>query len=590
MVAALLSSATLCTTSCVDDNESASVTNIRDAKAEQLKALATLSKAQAEAALIEANASKAVKEAQAAYQQAMAEAQKLENQLQEMAVQKAQAGLEQALEAAKLKAEAALLQAKAELETAKKNLVEAMDQVDEAEKQRVQELMNKADYVLNLLQTARENKITEATTLARLKAGLVGVQEFVAQQKRTLKQQIAEQQAYLETYEKYSKENPSKDEAYKAWKKAEAEVQPLLNASNLADQEWNLAKNALAQLEEKSGRMAFIDKIQNKESWAWQYYKEVNIFDEKTEDTRWYELELKFADGTISTDRYYVYIVTYVLDAEKVEQAKANIPDEIKQYEDRIAQYTSYKEIAALGLAEVQKELTTFLAGEEYKALKKAVADAQKAYDDAKTADAKQQALNQLNNAKFALESSTRDLENAIESKENDVKAWETQIEYAQDNLANVKEREADIEEATKYLASEDAKAYTDYVNEYKAAWLNKNGKTYTAQRNAWTAYNKAATEANVLHSIYEGTIDYANLISNCKQRIAFLEKQIAGLNNVTTEEEAIKAAEEKVAQAEKEIAIYEKQYADYMAKIESLIKEEAPIWRSLKVPCFRVK
>ena len=120
-------------------------------------------------------------------------------------------------------------------------------------------------------------------------------------------------------------------------------------------------------------------------------------------------------------------------------------------------------------------------------------------------------------------------------------------------------------------------KGWETLVNEYKAAWLNKNGKTYTAQRNAWTAYNKAATEANVLHSIYEGTIDYANLISNCKQRIAFLEKQIAGLNNVTTEEEAIKAAEEKVAQAEKEIAIYEKQYADYMAKIESLIKEEAP-------------
>ena len=42
--------------SCVDDTESPSVTAVRQAKAEQIKSLADLNKAQAEAAIITANA------------------------------------------------------------------------------------------------------------------------------------------------------------------------------------------------------------------------------------------------------------------------------------------------------------------------------------------------------------------------------------------------------------------------------------------------------------------------------------------------------------------------------------------------------
>lgn len=55
--------------SCVDDNESPSVTNIRDAKAAQLTALAALANAEAEAALITANAEAALMAAQTAFQE-----------------------------------------------------------------------------------------------------------------------------------------------------------------------------------------------------------------------------------------------------------------------------------------------------------------------------------------------------------------------------------------------------------------------------------------------------------------------------------------------------------------------------------------
>lgn len=59
MVAVLLGALTL--GACVDDNESQSVTDVRTAKAEQLRAMADLYKAQAEAELIYANAEKPTK-------------------------------------------------------------------------------------------------------------------------------------------------------------------------------------------------------------------------------------------------------------------------------------------------------------------------------------------------------------------------------------------------------------------------------------------------------------------------------------------------------------------------------------------------
>ena len=71
MIAVLLGALSL--GACVDDNESQSVTDLRSAKAEQLRALANLSNAQAEAETIRANAEAALKEAQAAYKQALAD-------------------------------------------------------------------------------------------------------------------------------------------------------------------------------------------------------------------------------------------------------------------------------------------------------------------------------------------------------------------------------------------------------------------------------------------------------------------------------------------------------------------------------------
>ncbi|MEG1008158.1 MAG: hypothetical protein RSO15_18035, partial [Bacteroides sp.] len=110
MVAVLLGALSL--GGCVENEESASVTEVRGAKAAQLNALATKAKAEAEAALILANAEKAYKEAEANYKNAQAEAIKQETADAAFELQKAKDAYERDLEAIKKEAEKRLWEAK----------------------------------------------------------------------------------------------------------------------------------------------------------------------------------------------------------------------------------------------------------------------------------------------------------------------------------------------------------------------------------------------------------------------------------------------------------------------------------------------
>lgn len=102
---------------CVDNEESASVTNIRDQKAGLYSAQADLAKAQAEATRIKAEADKAYREAETAYQKALAEQKQTEADI------------------AKAKMETEIANALIELETAKLNLEKARIEAEYALKQ-----------------------------------------------------------------------------------------------------------------------------------------------------------------------------------------------------------------------------------------------------------------------------------------------------------------------------------------------------------------------------------------------------------------------------------------------------------------------
>lgn len=161
-------------TSCVKDNESQSVTDIRNAKTEQLKAMASLNKAQAEAVLITANADKVVKEAeaelfkaQAAVQQALAEGSKID-------VENARLDYELKKATAQIKIDAAIANAEVLKITALANLKIAQEQAkaNALNNPYLTQLIANYGIVTNELVGAQGDLTTAKTALIGLEFGL----------------------------------------------------------------------------------------------------------------------------------------------------------------------------------------------------------------------------------------------------------------------------------------------------------------------------------------------------------------------------------------------------------------------------------
>ena len=150
MVAVLLGALSL--GACVDNDESASVEAVRNAKAEQLKGLAALANAQAEATKITAEAEAALKNAQAEYQKEMTEEAK-----QKFAVK---------IEQIKAKAEEAIAAAKLQ---AAKDQQALLDLADE----RLRELYGEYMGSISVLDELNSQKLTATTELAGLEEGFI---------------------------------------------------------------------------------------------------------------------------------------------------------------------------------------------------------------------------------------------------------------------------------------------------------------------------------------------------------------------------------------------------------------------------------
>ncbi len=174
---------------CVDDNESASVTALRDAKAQQLAALANYYNAQAEAEKITAEAEAAYQNALAAYQNALAE-----QTAQEMA--QAKAIYEAQLEAIKAQAEADMWAARL------------------AAAQYEQQILDEADEQLRGLFMEYKNAVNELTNmnvqksdynyqLAQAQAGLLSANEYVANETARIQSDIASANSQIEAWKNY---------------------------------------------------------------------------------------------------------------------------------------------------------------------------------------------------------------------------------------------------------------------------------------------------------------------------------------------------------------------------------------------------
>lgn len=531
MVAVLLGALSL--GACVDNDESASVEAVRMAKAKQLESLANINNADADAKKAITAAEVEIKEAEAAYKKAQAELEQAQADQQKILLEKAQAALEAELETAKINAEAQLNYAKASLETAKAALIAALDGVDQANKTRITTLLGKANGLLVTINQDRTDLIDAKNGLARLKAELVTVelsnQETIAKEEKNK----AVAQALIAEYEKYSTKD--KADAEKAAQEANAKLTALNQISN---EKYTANKNAIQAFNEANTNLNGSLYMQTIYRLTSNYYVQDFIEGENVNYTN-----DDATTGSAYSRGYYKYT--------------ANIDAINKEITDQ----TRNLSVNKAALADANKALTDAKAADAYKNLTKAVTDAQKKFDDAKTEVDKNTALNELRIAEGNLRDYVKPLETAVESATTGVTNSEENLKSWNDILAGV--------------SGDNATAYATLITAMDNA--------VKAQLETQIAYNKASHNYSVqnslaytLQSIADGLADYDQLILAQKQAIAAADENIANAASIVSKEQAIANKEKEIADLENSLAVNEPIYNDYLAQIKALVGDSA--------------
>ena len=252
-------------TSCVDDNESPSVTAIRDAKAQSLQALANLTQAQADA-------EKIVSEAEARLTAAKAALKEAEAQLAQQKADSVKAVMDISIESAKQAAQAELYKQQGIVAEAQAQLIASLDAVDQATKQKIETLLANADALMNggSYWTYKQNnstgkwewtsetidksitqlqldKVTTKAEQVKAEYGLADVKEAIAGEIEKQDEIIAQNKALIESYTAL-KGTSTREEVEKQYKEAQT------NAT-ATQKDWE-EKTQLASIK-RSGKEAY---------------------------------------------------------------------------------------------------------------------------------------------------------------------------------------------------------------------------------------------------------------------------------------------------------------------------------------------
>ena len=494
MVAVLLGALSL--GACVDNDESASVEAVRNAKAEQLKGLAALANAQAEATKITAEAEAALKNAQAEYQKEMTEEAK-----QKFAVK---------IEQIKAKAEEAIAAAKLQ---AAKDQQALLDLADE----RLRELYGEYMGSISVLDELNSQKLTATTELAGLEEGFISFKTQkdidIARQEKN----IANYNFQIGLYEKYEKVDKTELQQkattlYKEWEKVNALVDPKRIAKeNASDAFYESSSRFDAynyptgqggefQVENPIKTVASVRSFQVK---GWNVYtsesKELSAnryiiyytlvasnverqkqqLDNTAKNQKDY-LGAPKAGETAATG-LYADLATAETNLENAKKADPVNQDNIDYWQGQVDQYKANIETAKVNLKNAEDDVKEFaaliatFAGDDLKSYNKAIEDqkalaeafetALKEYNDAQNAESKAyteyEVANSLANAAIDVDGAIENLKYSIASCERQINTYKTQINSQEDAIASKK---AEIETINTQI-----EAQTAIVNNWKA-------------------------------------------------------------------------------------------------------------------------
>ena len=517
-------------TSCVDNEESASVTQLRGAKAEQLKAAAALAQAQAAAETTLANAEAQFKAAEAAYWNAMAEAEKANAENQKELTKQAQEKF--ALEIAKLESqtEMYLLQYQTSIQDYK-------NQLEDAEYNRFNELYSRYLIELDELIGMQRQLVSDKNQLARLEANVISTEAYNQSQIKNQERNIAAYEAQLALLKDPAYAALDRNEVYAKYQVANKEANLAITAFNANDPSIEALVKAGAAYKEKTEAMfdytELIDKVNNNNyiiEWTsatggdFQYYTGANY---NYTESDWvnggiYNCEVRINEtNKLQATRYYA--------------------DNVKYYADQLgkADDTKDKNTAYGRLAAANADLTAAKALPE-------TTDAEKA--------TKKQAIS---DAEYAIAQAT---DNLASYQRLYNQAVEAQTEF------------------TEALAAIDVNAINKAYNEWEDA-KKAQDEAYEAWEEAREGVQEKQNAANALWNLY------INASSDIEQQILNLEQYIASCKatieeyKVNSAEQTLANAKEDIANLEAKIAVQEKVVADAKAAVDAYLatEEETP-------------
>ena len=539
-------------TSCVDNEESASVTALRGAKAEQLSALATLQKAQAEAAKVTADAEKAYKEAWAEYYKAQANSSNAsaDKILQEM-------------EQAKAKFEYEIAYIKADYEKkiaeAKKAALKAEQDILENAEVRLATLYINYSSAVNTLNDLKYQKAQKEMLLTEYEAGAVALDEVILQKKNDLEAQIAEAEAQIKAWETYQGIDDADLDAellaaqqakYAAWAAKEAADEAVIEPEEAAEEV--LDQYDLNKLEEPSTVAAVaaiqaFSKVNPIDSYIYLGY-----FNDKDEAVEYYWEQVKNSN------------IEYVPgDVDKIYNLYGNNND---YGEYAIAGYmqlngiyyqpfkTEYVEITdkkSVPLYSLTKNISTTQISQAFVAQKETYTkDLGAAATETTEATGYYKVLADAEKELKDYQKDLADAKEALTAGEAEVKAAQAKVDEAQ---AAVDAEQAKIDAEQDKIDAADAVIATANSNKSYAQTEKSTYERLKAQAEA----NKTTAEANKAAATTDEAKAAADAaIADATAKIeAYTDKIEAAEEAIETADETIEAEQAKIAAANKVIA-----------------------------------
>lgn len=566
-------------TSCVDSEETPSVEALRNAKAEELKAIADLNNAQAasatalaaaDAALLNAQAEAA--KAQKKYNEANAALLETQNEAEkaalEVTIKQAEADLARIqgeIDAQAINIQAQLMYAQQQLLYAQKNLETATKNYDEYEKAKLQNLANQYSWAVQDLQECQMELIAAKSQLVKLESGLVKAEDALEKTIAANNNQIALNNIQIETLKKYTNYSEDKDALYLEKEEANSVCNVAWNQRNAARSAWN---ELLNNIDDSAINEAW-EEIEKDEFY--QFVWENRIADEENEGnwddvdpisqyfnvSKHYNESNEHKYGDYEYDNYCgdSFIFEYEMSTD-IRQIELVADDKTSSKKESIKNWN--EEIKTK-----ETELETAVA---------ATKAAKKAWDEAADADkdAKKAEYETALNAELALASEIENLQSNVENQTKWVAIYDKALDLAKN--------------AAKYNEALQAKikAYNDanvaVYAETLAAW-----EKYI---DADEAYQEAYTAYWALDNLYWNANDIANSIKDLENSNESLLAEIEAAEKLLTYYEgyempyevAIELQKQVVAAREAVVAAYEVKVKEAKEALDAAMPaEETP-------------